>query len=46
MQLHTPNLGAFRLPWHLEQNVCPDAPLECRIEIRREIRGEDHYAVI
>ena len=27
-------------------DVCPDASLECRIEIRREICGKDHHAVI
>ena len=46
MQLHAPNLRAFGLPRHLEQDVCPDASLECRIEVRREVRGEDHHAVV
>src|SRR5258708_2607698 len=28
MQLHLPNLRAFRLPWHFEEDVCPDASLK------------------
>jgi len=44
--LHAANLCAFGLPRHLEQHVCPDASLECRITICREIRSEDHNAVV
>jgi hypothetical protein len=42
MQLHLPNLDAFCLPWQLEEYMCSDTSLECRIEVRGKIGGEDH----
>jgi hypothetical protein len=46
MQLHLPNLRAFCLPWHFKEDVCTNPSLERRIEVRREVRGEDHYAAV
>src|SRR5439155_22125987 len=46
MYLHAPNLRALGSPWHLEENVCPYSPLEGRVEVRRQVRGEDNHAVV
>src|SRR5258708_9034108 len=46
MQLPLPKLRAFWLPWHFEEDVCTNPSLERRIEVRREVRGEDHYAAV
>jgi hypothetical protein len=41
MHLRAPDLLTFASPWHFEQHVRPDAPLERRVDIRRQIRCED-----
>jgi hypothetical protein len=43
VQLHLPNSDTFRLAWQLEEHVRSDTSLECRIEVRGKIGGEDHH---
>ena len=45
MHLHAPDLFALVHTWHLEQHVRANPSLECGIEIRREVGGEDDDAV-
>ena len=43
MHLHAPNLLALAYARHLEQDVRAYPPLECRVEIRRQVGRENHH---
>ena len=45
MDLHPPDLFALLDARHLESHVRADASLECRIEVRGQVRGEDDHAI-
>src|SRR5207249_10768718 len=40
------DLLALGIPWHFEEDMGTDAPLERGIEVRRQVRREDHHAVV
>ena len=44
VHLRTPDALALGGAWHLEQNLRTDTPLERRVEVRRQVGGEDDDA--